>query len=82
MLFTFCLSVGPQIAVLEGRVSSDQPEESCSPAVESQQSSPTSGSSDRNEHASDYLVHGSAESLPCLTFLFIRQFCPKTSSPF
>ncbi|MCJ8748040.1 hypothetical protein PDJAM_G00160380 [Pangasius djambal] len=45
-----------QIAVLEGRVSSDQPEESCSPAVESQQSSPTSGSSDRNEHASDYLV--------------------------
>ncbi|XP_060754941.1 neurabin-1 isoform X2 [Neoarius graeffei] len=46
-----------QIAVLEGRASSDQPDESCSPAVESQQSSPTSGSSDRNEHASDYLVH-------------------------
>ncbi|KAM9454424.1 uncharacterized protein ppp1r9alb isoform 1-T1 [Clarias gariepinus] len=45
-----------QIAVLEGRASSDQPEESCSPAVESQQSSPTSGSSDRNDPALDYLV--------------------------
>ncbi|KAF4075257.1 hypothetical protein AMELA_G00232460 [Ameiurus melas] len=55
-----------QVAVLEGRVSSDQHEESCSPAVESQQSSPTSGSSDRNEHASDCLVHdtGFGEAVP------------------
>lgn len=68
MVLIFFLSIGPQIAVLEGRVNSDQPEESCSPAVESQQSSPTSGSSDRNEHASDYLVHGSAQLLPCLIY--------------
>ncbi|KAK2818092.1 hypothetical protein Q7C36_022025 [Tachysurus vachellii] len=55
-----------QIALLEGRLSSDQPEESCSPAVESQPSSPTSGSSDRNEQASDYLVHDAdlGEAIP------------------
>ncbi|KAF5909277.1 neurabin-1-like isoform X3, partial [Clarias magur] len=55
-----------QIAVLEGRASSDQPEESCSPAVESQQSSPTSGSSDRNDPASDDLVHDAdlGEAIP------------------
>ncbi|KAG7315922.1 hypothetical protein KOW79_020788 [Hemibagrus wyckioides] len=55
-----------QIAVLEGRLSSDQPEESCSPAVESQPSSPTSGSSDRNEQASDYFVHDAdlGEAIP------------------
>ncbi|KAK3530499.1 hypothetical protein QTP86_027775 [Hemibagrus guttatus] len=54
------------IAVLEGRLSSDQPEESCSPAVESQPSSPTSGSSDRNVQASDYLVHDAdlGEAIP------------------
>ncbi|KAG9262570.1 neurabin-2-like isoform X4 [Astyanax mexicanus] len=42
-----------QIAVLEGRASSDHPEDSCSPAGESQHSSPTSGSSDRNGQTSD-----------------------------
>ncbi|XP_046693522.1 neurabin-1 isoform X2 [Silurus meridionalis] len=55
-----------QIAILEGRVSLDQPEDSCSPAVESQQSSPTSGSSDRNERALDFLVHDAdlGEAIP------------------
>lgn len=65
-------SIAAQIAVLEGRASSDQPEESCSPAVESQQSSPTSGSSDRNDPALDYLVQGSTEIPPCLTSSFIN----------
>ncbi|TSK17966.1 Neurabin-1 [Bagarius yarrelli] len=55
-----------QIAVLEGRLSSDQPDDCCSPAVESQPSSPTSGSSDKNEQASDYLIRDAdlGEAIP------------------
>ncbi|XP_066517065.1 neurabin-1 [Hoplias malabaricus] len=45
-----------QIALLESRAGSDPPEDSCSPAGESQHSSPTSGSSDRNGHTSDELL--------------------------
>ncbi|KAI4900097.1 hypothetical protein NFI96_005362 [Prochilodus magdalenae] len=45
-----------QIAVLEGRASSGHPEDSCSPAGESQHSSP-SGSSDRNGQTSDDLLY-------------------------
>lgn len=45
-----------QIAALEGRVGSDQPEESYSPAAESQPSSPTSGGSDRIEAGSEELI--------------------------
>ncbi|XP_056314447.1 neurabin-1 isoform X2 [Danio aesculapii] len=44
-----------KIACLEGQAGSDQPEESCSPAGESQPSSPTSGSSERNGLSTDDL---------------------------
>lgn len=53
-----CIS---QIACLEGRTGSDQPEESCSPAGESQPSSPTSGSSERNGLSTDDLHSGTEE---------------------
>ncbi|KAF4118687.1 neurabin-1 isoform X3 [Onychostoma macrolepis] len=49
-----------KIACLEGRTGSDQPEESCSPAGESQPSSPTSGSSERNGLSTDDL-HSDAD---------------------
>ncbi|KAK7161691.1 hypothetical protein R3I94_004385 [Phoxinus phoxinus] len=44
-----------KIACLEGRTGSNQPEESYSPAGESQPSSPTSGSSERNGLSTDDL---------------------------
>ncbi|KAI2668435.1 Neurabin-1 [Labeo rohita] len=49
-----------KIACLEGHTGSDQPEESCSPAGESQPSSPTSGSSERNGLSTDDL-HSDAD---------------------
>ncbi|XP_016150812.1 LOW QUALITY PROTEIN: neurabin-1-like [Sinocyclocheilus grahami] len=49
-----------KIACLEGCTGSDQPEESCSPAGESQPSSPTSGSSERNGLSTDDL-HSDAD---------------------
>ncbi|XP_051559376.1 neurabin-1-like [Myxocyprinus asiaticus] len=49
-----------KIAVLEGHSGLDQPEESCSPAGESQPSSPTSGSSERNGLSTDDL-HSDAD---------------------
>ncbi len=62
-----CIS---QIACLEGRTGSDQPEESCSPAGESQPSSPTSGSSERNGLSTDDPHSGTEE-------LGHRLFCIK-----
>uniref|UniRef100_A0A9J8AYI3 Neurabin-1 n=1 Tax=Cyprinus carpio carpio TaxID=630221 RepID=A0A9J8AYI3_CYPCA len=49
-----------KIACLEGCTGTDQPEESCSPAGESQPSSPTSGSSERNGLSTDDL-HSDAD---------------------
>lgn len=49
-----------KIACLEGRTGLDQLEESCSPAGESQPSSPTSGSSERNGLSTDDL-HSDAD---------------------
>lgn len=54
-IIPLCIS---QIACLEGHTGSDQPEESCSPAGESQPSSPTSGSSERNGLSTDDLHSG------------------------